>query len=640
MLQIMRNALKSWAGKVLIGLFILPFLFLGAETFFSAFTNRNYAIEINGEGVVEQQIAQSIETTKQRYRDQFGENFDLSLFSDAVLRESAVNQLIEEELLKQYVEDNNLDVSFEKLSEILRESAIFLDEDGKFSQEVFESVIAQQGLSSKQAIEIYRQRISSFQPVEAISRSSFVLENELNLIEQLKKQQRSFSYLSLDVEKFKSAIETSEEDIESYYQENLNQYRTEEMVQLEYIDIKLNNFKDKIEISDEAVLSRFEVEKATREANLKRRAAHILIEINDDTSEKEAFKTITEIEQKLSENVSFDSLAKTYSTDTSSAEKGGDLGFASKGDFEPEFEESLFSLAVGEISEPILTEFGYHLIKFSELEKSEDFTFDKEKERIQSSLEAVALDDIFQEKIAEAEDVVFESRDLQEVALATDLEVQESEFFSRTEGKGIAQHQSIRDLAFSDEILNLNESSNVVEITNNHAVVIRLKEHQPISDKPLEKVKASIIASIKSEKAKDKIADTRQAILDQIEQGKDKNELAKEYQLEWADVDNAERTTSDIPREILTQVFKMPKPKERTDDSDSDDIVESVASTNYAQSNTAIIVLSEVIDSSEMLSSDELTEVSERALRNQGNAVWKKYIEYVKEQANIKVKSE
>jgi len=213
MLEIMRKALKGWTGKVLIILFTAPFLFLGAESFFSAFNSRNAPVEVNGESISEDQLARAVEINKEQIRQRFGEDFDINLLSSEALREGAITQLIDRELNKQYTHENNLSVSFAKLSEIIRSIPVFSDESGKFSQEQFKTVAAQQGMSTKTLIELIRTDISSSQPREAIALSSFSLPSEVILNEQLRKQKRDIAYLTLELEDDKTYVEVNEQDI-------------------------------------------------------------------------------------------------------------------------------------------------------------------------------------------------------------------------------------------------------------------------------------------------------------------------------------------------------------------------------------------------------------------------------------------
>ncbi len=623
MLAFMRQALKGWAGKLLIGLFILPFLFIGAESLFTVISSDG-PLEINGESISEQELARAIEITKQNYAQRLGPDFDLNNLPDGLIKEASVNQLIEQKLSEQYAEENNLDISFEDISKIIRELPYFLDDSGQFSQEVFETVAAQQGMSTKAMLELIKSDVSLNQPRQAIALSAFSLEKEVLLNKLIENQKRSFSYLSLKLEDYLKDIQPSDEEVSSYYQENIAQFMTDESVKVEYLEFKLSDFSDQVTVSEDDQRAQFEVEKAQREESLKRRASHILIAL-DELSEDEALDKIEEIQTKLESGSNFEALAKEFSQDPGSAAQGGDLGFTGKGDFDPDFEEALFELELGQVSEPVLTEFGYHLIKLNDIESAEEFIFDKEKSRIKADLSTLALEDIYQEKIAIAEESLFEDTDLDGAATSTGLEIKVSQVFTKRSGSGIAGNAEVRKLAFSDEVLNQGLNSSIVELAAGHAVALRLLEHQKPEEQPLSEVKEGIVTILKNKGANDKMTQQKDDILVALESEEGASGLLKSLGLKWVEEDDASRSQAGIPAEILREVFKMPRPSESK---------RSISDTRFTGRDIAIIELKEVIDATE-IESKQLNQAQNLAEQQAGGLAWQMHLNQLKRDAEI-----
>jgi peptidyl-prolyl cis-trans isomerase D len=628
MLQFMRDALKGWAGKSLIILFILPFLFLGAESFFSVFQSGEIPVEVNGQEITEDQVTRAVEMNKEQIRQRFGEDFDINQLSNDALREGAMTQLVNKELNRQYVLDNNLGASFSKVSEIIRSIPAFTDETGQFSQESFETLAAQQGLTTKRIIEMVREDISVAQPREAIMLSSFSLPQETKLIKSLNSQERDIAYLQLKLASYIESIEVSDEEVKAFYDSNIFDFMTDETVSVEYVELKQSDFINEVNVSDEEVLTRFDVEREAQNSQLERKASHILVAVDDSTAEEEAFNKITNIQEQLDSGADFAELAKTLSTDKGSAKMGGDLGFAGRGSYAQEFEDALYALEKDQVSSPVLTEFGYHLIKLTDIAKAKQFSFDKEKARIKESLTTVALQDIFQEKISLLEEIVFESIDLDEAAISTGVEVKVSNQFTRREGDGIAQYEDVRKIAFSDEILISGENSTVISLGDGHVVAVKLKEHKPSIAKPFESVQSDIIASLKADYAEEELQAKQEELLAMLEQGESANTVAKASGFDWQIKEKAKRQEPDIAAEILNEAFKMPRPS-----SDK----KSVSSISL-NGDIVLITLTKVHDNTKSFDQAEIDRLNQRRTMQNANREWEKHIAFLKAKADLKYK--
>lgn len=631
MLEVMRKALKGWAGKALIILFTAPFLFFGAESFFSVFNSKNAPIQVNGEPISQDAIARAIEANKEQIRQRFGENFDISLLSSEAMREGAITQLVDRELNKQYTEKNNLSISFAKLSEIIRTIPVFADDSGKFSQERFDTIAAQQGMSAKKFIELIRKDISSSQPREAIAESSFALPSEVKLIEQLKNQKRDITYLTLNLNDYLKKVEVNDQEINDYYESHSAEFMTEESVSIEYIELRLLDVKKEVHISDEQVLERFKSEQAQQSEQLERKASHILVAIDKSRTEADAFKRVNEINAKLKAGESFSELAKAYSDDKASGKLGGDLGFAGRGAYVDEFEKTLFSLEKGQISEPVLTEFGYHLIELTDIAKNNSLIFENEKDRIKESLATVAAQDLYQNKISSIEEMIFESPDLDNAASSLNLEIKASKQFTRDKGEGIANSAEVRKLAFSDEILKQKENSAVIEIANGDAVVIHLKEHFPSIKKPFENVKNVINLSLKTDKAKTLLSQEKDELITMLNAGDSANSIAEKANKDWQVKSGLTRRDTALPREVVEEAFKMPKPAEGK---------KSISSINLGESDVALITLTKTYDSETTLSAMQLDNLTQRSTGLSANGDWARHIATLKSEADVIYKTE
>ena len=209
-----------------------------------------------------------------------------------------------------------------------------------------------------------------------IRNTAFITDAEVQRLNSLAQQTRDIAYLRVNVEELRESLTVSEDEISAYYENNASQFMTQESVDIEYLEVKRDDLLDDVEVNEEDLLAFFQDTKEIYAEAESRRVSHILVEINDDTSEEQAKIKIDEVYDKItSTQATFTDLAKEYSDDTGSAELGGDLGFNPKGTFVDEFEEAAYGLGLNQVSGPVLTEFGYHLIKLVDMEDAKAVSY-------------------------------------------------------------------------------------------------------------------------------------------------------------------------------------------------------------------------------------------------------------------------
>ena len=189
--------------------------------------------------------------------------------------------------------------------------------------------------------------------------SGFVTDEEIRAFARLEKQTRDFATLTFKADP--KAVTVSDDEIQAYYDEHKGQFMSPEQVVLEYVELKKEAFFSQVEVSEDDLKAQYD--KEIGNLSEQRDAAHILVEINDQQTEEQAKAKIDEIKQRLDKGEAFAALAKEFSQDPGSAANGGDLGFAGRGVYEPAFEDALYALKKEEVSAPVRTPYGLHLIK-------------------------------------------------------------------------------------------------------------------------------------------------------------------------------------------------------------------------------------------------------------------------------------
>ena len=548
MLQNIRDNSQGWIAKTIIGVIILLLALTGFDAIFSSVGNSQNAAEVNGEEISLEELNQAMNMQRRQLAQQLGGDFDPSLLDDKLVRESSLRALIDRALLLQGARDADLAFSEAALDQLILQTPEFTV-DGKFDATRFDQVIQQMGYSRMQFRELLKQEMLIGQLRSGISGSGFVTDEQIERFAHLEQQTRDFATLRIAADT--SAVDVSESEARDYYEKNTDRFRSPEQVVLEYVELDKESFFDQVEVSDDQVDELYK----QRIANLaeQRRAAHILIEA-DGSSDGQAKQKIEEIAKRVAAGEDFAALAKELSDDPGSAGEGGDLGFAGPGVYDAEFEKALYDLEQGQVSAPVRSEFGWHLIKLLGVQSPEVPSLDSLKPELVRELKAQQVEQRFVEASKQLEDAAFESSDLAQPAQELGLQVQTSEAFGREGGSGIAANRQVIQAAFSDEVLLDGANSEVIELDPDTAVVVRAKQHLQPEVMPFDEVKEGILSQLQRSKAADQAQEQGKALLAKLREG-------EKAEGDWSTIEAASRNQEGVEPAVLQQVFRMPRPE-------------------------------------------------------------------------------
>lgn len=301
----------------------------------------------------------------------------------------------------------------------------------------------------------------------------------------------------------------------------------------------------------------FEDEQRLAQENAERKSQHILIKVDETRTEEDAMELIQDIRQQIVDGASFGEMAAEHSEDDSNAIFGGDLDFAGRGRFVPEFEDVLFSLEVGELSDPVVTQFGVHLIKLNEIQEVDLASLEIRFEEIrQEMLEDLATPD-YEEALRELDVVANEHDTLEPVAETFGTELQRQADVTRSLGEGILDSYDVRDQILVPDVLENGFNSRVIKVDERQALVARMVSRTPPELKPLENVRVQIRAILKREEAARRVERDRDAAYKQLLETEDFNQVASDYGVEWITVDRLARRGQDVPYTVRDEAFKI-----------------------------------------------------------------------------------
>lgn len=555
MLQNIRDNSQGWIAKTIIGIIVALMAFTGIEAIFQASTNTKQDVaKVNGEAITQTELSQAVDMQRRQLMQQLGKDFDASLLDEKLLRDAALKGLIDRKLLLQGAADSKFGFSEAELDQVILQTPEF-QVDGKFSAERFDQVIRQLGYSRLQFRQMLTQEMLIGQVRAGIAGSGFVTDAQVLAFARLEKQTRDFA--TVNIKANPAAVKLTDDEVKAYYDQHAKEFMTPDQVVIDYLELKKSSFFDQVTVKDDELQAAYE--KETANLAEQRRAAHILIEVNDKVTDAQAKAKIEEIQARLAKGEQFEALAKEFSQDPGSASNGGDLGFAGPGVYDPDFEAALYALNKDQVSAPVRSTFGWHLIKLLGVEAPEVPSFASLKGKLTHELKNQQVEQRFVEATKQLEDAAFEASDLAQPASDLKLTVHTSAPFGREGGEGVAANRAVVTAAFSPEVLDEGANSTAIELDPETIIVLRAKEHLKPTQLPLESVSAAIRTQMTKERASAAAKTHADELIASLRDGKTPLNQPIDGQA-WKVTAAATRSQEAIDPVVLQALFRMPKP--------------------------------------------------------------------------------
>jgi len=555
MLQSIRDKITGWFAMVFLGAIGVVFIFWGVDLGTNA--GATYAAKVNGERVSLETVRGAWQQQQQRLMQAFGGEIPESLAK--AQQQAVLDQYIRTQLLTERARDLGYRASDALMLQTLN-GFPDLQVDGKFSRERYEALLRQQGRTVPQFERELRASLEIEQLQNGIAGTAFVTPAEFARRQALQGEQREMEYAVVTASSFLSAVTANEADVKAWYESHKDEYLTEERVDLEYVELKLSDIEPTITVTDEALKSYYEQAKERLTTPERRMARHILITAADGVDDASAQKAAGEVLAKVQAGGDFAALAKQYSKDPGSAEKGGELGWATRGMFVGPFEEALFSMSKGEVRGPIKTQFGYHIIRLDDAEGGQVKSFDEVRAELEKEYRNEQSQSQFYDRSQKLADDAFASlTELGSAAKNAGLTVKKAPGFTRQGGAPLGNDPKLIEAAFKAEALEKGENSSLLALGDDHAVVLRVAGHQPPEQLPLESVRTRIEMLLKDRAAKDAAAKRGAELLAKLQSGSAWSTLLGEAKVSPVGKRSISRTEADVPAPIRDAAFEIPR---------------------------------------------------------------------------------
>jgi len=528
-----------------------------------------------------------------RAYSQFSQNLQGVNFDEKEVKAQALDKLIKDEVLLQYVEGEGLVVTDQAARDFIKGLEYF-QTDGKFNNKQYKSMLASQRMSPAAFVEKIKKALVMEQFQRSVVGSSFSTEKDIESFFKIQNQKRDVEVLAVALDK--PTVQPTELEIAEYYQNNQAEFLTVEKVAIEYVELSLDALAKQVEPSAEQLQTYYDEQKDLYTTKERRKISHILFAFTKDSgSDDVQLERALNAKNKLQET-EFSVLAAEVSDDKITATKGGDLGLFNLGVMEKAFEDAASSLQLNQVSEPVKSAFGYHLIKVTELMPGEVKSFDEVKNELTTAYQRVSAETTFYELGETLTEVSFENPDsLQEVSDALGVKINKTGLFPANspllsdDNKGsVTSQKAVIDVAFSEDVLK-GENSPAIELGDDRLVVLRMVEHQPAETKPLKSIKSLLVAKLLNKNARSKAIEKAEAIKAAVIKGESLADQAKKYNLKLQELSAITRSNGDLPWQVSQAIFKAAKPV------DGKPIVVLVEDTSGSQTVISLLSVTEGI---------------------------------------------
>ncbi|MFT4730832.1 MAG: peptidyl-prolyl cis-trans isomerase D [Granulosicoccus sp.] len=545
----------------LITLICIPFALVGIGSYFSGGTAAAVA-EVNGVPIDRQQLERAYQQQRQQLARMFGGQLPEAFANEPALREQALQQLITQQVLESEVAKQKFAVGDSTLGRAIRGLPNF-QSDGRFDKDTYEMQLRASGLSVPAFEQSFRDDTALNQFRTGVTDTSFTLPQEAERLSALARQTRTIEAVRFDFEKAKSSVTSTDEEVTAYFDTNKDSYKFPQRAKIQYIELNNEDLAASVDISDEQAQTYYDDNRGTFIRAEQRDASHILLSADEGDSDDQIAQLV-KVVARIDAGESFADIAKELSDDVGSAGIGGSLGTIFPGAMVAEFEEAVYALSsVDEVSEPVVTDFGVHLIKLDAIQPESGKPFDEVREEIIATLKQDEADSTYFELRELLVEYTFDNPDSLEAASdAMGLEVKDSGWLdSETNSGPILSSSLVTRAMFSDEVLVEGINSDLIEVAPRHVMVLRVSEHEEPRPKTIEDVRGEVVDTLNSEKATQILSDRQKAAQEQLATGVAATGLAEADEFASA-VEQLEltRTSNELDRNLITEIFGLAKP--------------------------------------------------------------------------------
>lgn len=559
MLQAIRDRVTGVVAIFVLGLLAVPFLFFGVEGYITS-VPRDAVAKVGEAEITVNEFQAEFSRYRARLREQQGDDYNELEVNRPEARREFLEGMIDQRLLTEHARRMDMSISPNTVAELIRNIPAF-QVNGRFDPEVYRQSLLASGRSPSQfENELARDLLAQELPA-AVTSSALVTEADVDRWLRTQLQQRSIAWIAIEAAGFRDRIEVDDQQIAQFYEQNTNQFMRPERITVEYIELDAQQMAEGLETEEEELRQRYEAMLDRFMTQERRRGAHILITPEGAGDDEQARQLAESLHSRIMDGENFAELAVEFSEDPVSADDDGSLGWIEPGVMMPEFEDVLFELSEGQVSEPVQTDFGWHIIKLNEIDSPRGQSFEEAREQIAEEVREERADELYIELNDRLIDMIYaDPTGLEAIAGDLGLELRQAGPFSRFTASGVLARPEVLEEAFSDLVLLERQTSEPIEIERNRAVVLRVTEHQRPTARSLEdvsdEIRQRLVREATREAARQRAEELREQVL---ESDTGLAGLAGTMEIELNE-QTVTRRSFELGSQVLNEIFRLPEP--------------------------------------------------------------------------------
>jgi peptidyl-prolyl cis-trans isomerase D len=552
MLQTIRERFTGTFAIAILAIICVPFVFFGIDY---NFIGAGYAAKVEGVEISTAQLENAYQNQLLQYA-QFG---DLPVEFRRQLKSNTMENLIRDTVLDLYLADHGYRITDQMIANLIqREQAFFVD--GKFSKEKYYQVLEEDRLDPNRFEDSQRRSLRQSQLQRGIGATAFVTPSEYRRYLNLYGELRRVAIATFEVERIAESLEINDADVQEYYDERPTEFLLPESADIEYLEIRRDKLAEQATITEEDLLRHYEASAGRYLQDEQRRASHILILAGTD--ESAAGEEARALLARAQAGEPFADLARQYSKDSGTATQGGDLGVIVQSQYPGTLGDAIFSMRNGEIRGPVKSEFGFHIVRLEEIIEGGPLPLAQVRAELERELRDVQSEVSYRQLERDIQDALFDSKDLQAIALATGLEVMTAEDYTRGGGEPFGSNQAAIDAVFDPRVLREGIISDIVELDANRSVVVHVIDHQEPTRQPVDDVREQITAAVRQSRATEIIQEKISRLQAALQAGEEFSAAAASADAEATPYAVIDRLNENLDGRVLEAIYRARKPLE------------------------------------------------------------------------------
>lgn len=555
MLTAIHEKVKGIFATIILLMVGVPFILWGINSYFESGPTLSVA-KVDGTAISQRDYRAALE--------QFRGRLDPKTAESAAFKQMVLDGLIEQTLLVRDAENNGYRVGDLRLGQIIRGLPYF-QRNGSFDPQLYESLLRREGIGVQEFEERLRSEFVTGQIQGGLAGSGFVTDAEVQALVRLLRQERELAYTVIRTEPLAARASVTPAEIEQHYAAHGDQFLSPEQVRVEYLRLAVDDLAKQVSPGEEELRKAY-ADEASPGATEKRRASHILLALPENApadAVQGALAKARDIEKQARAGKDFAALARKYSEDATTAPAGGDLGEVKPGVLPMELDDALRALTPGQVSAPVRTAYGYHLLKLTARSAAPRKAFAERRAELVKLVRTRKAEERFFDLTEKFQTAAYEHPDsLAAAAAVLGVETQKSAWFTRAGGDGIAASPKVVEAAFSAEVLTQGRNSDPIEAKPGTLVAVRLLEHRPAQRRPLAEVRAQIERQLRQQQAEAEARKQADDLLQQLRSGMTLSAAASKRGLsvQPAKIVTREKATGVDPR-IVAAAFRLSRPE-------------------------------------------------------------------------------